>query len=111
MIALTGLTLSTGNYDIARSILRAFVKHVDQGMLPNHFPDGGEAPEYNTVDATLWFFEAARALFAYSGDEEFVRTELYPCSRISSPGMFEALVTESGLIRAVCSTQAKQECS
>ena len=35
-------------------------------------------PEYNTVDATLWFFEAARAYLAYTGDEEFVRTELYP---------------------------------
>jgi predicted glycogen debranching enzyme len=78
MIALPGLTLSTGKYDVARSILRAFAKHVDQGMLPNRFPDAGETPEYNTVDATLWFFEAARALVAYSGDEEFVRTELYP---------------------------------
>ena len=47
-------------------------------MLPNRFPDAGETPEYNTVDATLWFFEAARAYLAYTGDEEFVRTELYP---------------------------------
>ncbi|MGA8310187.1 MAG: amylo-alpha-1,6-glucosidase, partial [Terriglobales bacterium] len=37
-----------------------------------------ETPEYNTVDATLWFFEAARAFLAYTGDEEFVRNELYP---------------------------------
>jgi len=78
MIALPGLTLPTGKHDVARSILRVFAKHVDQGMLPNRFPDAGETPEYNTVDATLWFFEAARALFAYSDDEEFVRTELYP---------------------------------
>ena len=48
-------------------------KHVDQGMLPNRFPDAGETPEYNTVDATLWFFEAARAFLAYTGDLEFVR--------------------------------------
>jgi len=78
MIALPGLTLSTGKYDVARSILRTFAKHVNQGMLPNRFPDVGEAPEYNTVDATLWFFEAARAFLDYAGDTEFVRTELYP---------------------------------
>jgi predicted glycogen debranching enzyme len=47
-------------------------------MLPNRFPDGGEAPEYNTIDATLWFFEAARAFLEYSGDVDFVRAELYP---------------------------------
>jgi len=78
MIALPGLTLPTGKYDVARSILRTFAKHVDRGMLPNRFPDAGETPEYNTVDATLWFFEAARAYLSYTGDLEFVRDELYP---------------------------------
>jgi predicted glycogen debranching enzyme len=77
MISLPGLTLPTGKHDVARSILNTFAKHVDQGMLPNRFPDAGETPEYNTVDATLWFFEAARAYLAYTGDEGFVRTELY----------------------------------
>jgi predicted glycogen debranching enzyme len=77
MIALPGLTLPTGKYEVARSILRTFAKHVDQGMLPNRFPDAGETPEYNTVDATLWFFEAARAYLAYTGDLDFVRNELY----------------------------------
>jgi predicted glycogen debranching enzyme len=78
MIALPGLTLPTGKHDIARSILRTFARHVDQGMLPNRFPDAGETPEYNTVDATLWFFEAARAYLAYTADLDFVRQELYP---------------------------------
>jgi predicted glycogen debranching enzyme len=77
MIALPGLTLVTGRADIARSILLEFAKHVDRGMLPNRFPDAGEQPEYNTVDATLWFFEAIRALLAYTSDEEFVRANLY----------------------------------
>jgi predicted glycogen debranching enzyme len=58
--------------------LRTFAKHVNQGMLPNRFPDAGETPEYNTVDATLWFFEAARAYLAYTGDLDFVGKELYP---------------------------------
>ncbi len=78
MIALPGLTLPTGKQEVARSILREFAKHVDQGMLPNRFPDAGETPEFNTVDATLWFFEAARAYLAYTGDLSFVRDELYP---------------------------------
>jgi len=78
MIALPGLTLATGKHNVARSILRTFARLVDQGMLPNRFPDSGETPEYNTVDATLWFFEAARAYLAYTGDLEFVRNELYP---------------------------------
>jgi predicted glycogen debranching enzyme len=68
MIALPGLTLTTGKYDVARSVLRAFAKHVDQGMLPNRFPDAGETPEYNAVDAALWFSEAARAYLAYTSD-------------------------------------------
>ena len=78
MIALPGLTLPTARHDVAKSILRTFAQHVDQGLLPNRFPDAGEPPEYNTVDATLWFFEAARAYLGYTHDFELVRTELYP---------------------------------
>jgi predicted glycogen debranching enzyme len=77
MISLPGLTLATGRADVARSILLEFSKYVDEGMLPNRFPDAGEEPEYNTVDATLWFFEAVRALVAHTQDAEFVRAELY----------------------------------
>jgi hypothetical protein len=58
MIALPGLTLVTGRLDVAKNVLLAFAACVNQGMLPNRFPDDGEAPEYNTADATLWFFEA-----------------------------------------------------
>jgi predicted glycogen debranching enzyme len=77
MIALPGLTLPTLRYDVARSILRTFAQHVDRGMLPNRFPDADETPEYNTVDATLWVFEAVRAYLAYTGDLDFVQQELY----------------------------------
>ena len=78
MIALPGLTLATGRDEIARSILREFAGHVDQGMLPNRFPDAGETPEYNTIDATLWYFEAVRSLLQYTADYAFVRDQLYP---------------------------------
>jgi predicted glycogen debranching enzyme len=77
MIALPGLALATGRPEVARGILRAFAGVVDGGMLPNRFPDSGEAPEYNSVDSTLWFLEAIRAYLEYTGDIDFVRTSLY----------------------------------
>ncbi len=78
MIALPGLTLSTGRMEDARSILREFAKHMNRGMLPNRFPDAGEQPEYNTVDATLWMFEATRQFLATTDDRDWVLRELYP---------------------------------
>lgn len=77
MIALPGLTLTTGRFEIARSILLQFAGSVDRGMLPNRFPDTGDIPEYNTVDATLWFFQAIHAYLAATGDHAFVRENLY----------------------------------
>jgi predicted glycogen debranching enzyme len=68
MIALPGLTLTTGRADVARRILLAFARYVDTGMLPNNFPDAGGKPEYNTVDAALWYIEAARQYLAATGD-------------------------------------------
>jgi predicted glycogen debranching enzyme len=58
MIALPGLATVLGRYDIAANILKTYASFVDRGMLPNRFPDGGETPEYNTADATLWMFHA-----------------------------------------------------
>jgi predicted glycogen debranching enzyme len=78
MIALPGITLITGRHDAARAILGEFALHISQGMLPNRFPDAGEQPEYNTVDAALWFFEAARAYLEYTGDRQFVLEQVYP---------------------------------
>jgi predicted glycogen debranching enzyme len=77
MISLPGLTLTTGRPEIARSILRTFAQYVDQGMLPNRFPDAGETPEYNTVDATLWYFEAIRQYYAATEDDDLLR-DLFP---------------------------------
>jgi predicted glycogen debranching enzyme len=77
MISLPGLTISTGRPEVARSILRTFARYVNQGMLPNRFPDAGESPEYNTVDATLWYFEAIRAYHSATGNDDLLR-ELFP---------------------------------
>ena len=81
MITLPGLTLVTGHPEIAKSILQAFARTVDQGMLPNRFPDSGEAPEYNTIDATLWMFAAVEALVRYTSDLRFVKAQLYETLR------------------------------
>lgn len=72
MISIPGLTISTGRPEVARSILQTFAKYVDKGMLPNSFPDSGETPEYNTVDATLWYFEAIRVYIEATGDDELL---------------------------------------
>jgi predicted glycogen debranching enzyme len=72
MISLPGLTLATGRPEVARSVLRTFAQYIDRGMLPNRFPDAGEKPEYNTVDATLWYFEAIRAYYSATEDEDLL---------------------------------------
>jgi len=77
MIALPGLVLATQRYAEAASILRTFAAYASEGMLPNRFPDQGEAPEYNTVDATLWYFHALSAYVEASGDQELLR-DLFP---------------------------------
>lgn len=77
MIALPGLTLATGRPEVAASILRTYAQFVDQGMLPNRFPDAGETPEYNTVDATLWYFVALHEVVTATGDVALAR-ELFP---------------------------------
>src|ERR1700738_2616353 len=77
MIALPGLTLVTGRVDIAKKILESFARYIDGGMLPNNFPDADGRPEYNTVDAALWFFEAVRQYFAATQDTETL-SRLFP---------------------------------
>jgi predicted glycogen debranching enzyme len=78
MISLPGLTLATQRNSDAASILRTFAGLVSEGMLPNRLPEhGAGAPEYNTADATLWFFHALSAYVEASGDHELLR-ELFP---------------------------------
>lgn len=78
MIALPGICLATGRFDEARSILELFAGAASEGMLPNRFADDGSGPEYNTVDAALWYVVAAGKYLAYTGDLKFVEQVLYP---------------------------------
>ncbi len=83
MISLPGLCLTTGRYGVAKEILSAFAGAVHNGLLPNRFSDSsssdsGAGAEYNTVDASLWFFQAIYAYAEASGDWQFAQTEMLP---------------------------------
>ena len=77
MIALPGLTLATGRPAVAAQVLRTFARFISEGMLPNRFPDAGETPEYNTADATLWYFVALHEYLQFTDDIALAR-ELWP---------------------------------
>jgi predicted glycogen debranching enzyme len=77
MIALPGLATALGRYDTAAGILRSYASLLDRGMLPNRFPEGGAAPEYNTADATLWLFHALHDYLEARPDPGLVH-ELFP---------------------------------
>jgi predicted glycogen debranching enzyme len=74
MISLPGVCLSTGRFDIARDILQSFAGYVDGGMIPNRFPDSKSEPDYNTVDATLWFVHACDRYCKAARDSAFQKT-------------------------------------
>jgi predicted glycogen debranching enzyme len=78
MIALPGLCLTTGRHTVARDILETFAGAVHNGLLPNRFSDNGSGAEYNTVDASLWFFQAIHAYADASGDWDFAVQKMRP---------------------------------
>ena len=106
MISLPGIALGTGRVDLAAATLRAFVPFIDRGMLPNRFPDDGAAPEYNTVDAALWFVEAVRECAASPGVDPGFAAEMFPALQAVIDGYmagtrYEIGVDEAdGLVRA-----------
>ena len=77
MIALPGVCISTGQYETAKEILRTFAVHERRGLMPNLFPEGGNEPLYNTVDAALLFINCVYLYYQAAGDKAFVR-EMYP---------------------------------
>ncbi|TLD43462.1 MAG: putative glycogen debranching enzyme, archaeal type, TIGR01561 [Candidatus Jettenia ecosi] len=77
MISLPGLTLVQGRFEDARKILLSYARYVSKGMIPNRFPDYGETPEYNTVDASLWYIHAVYQYLRFTKDFNTVRRDLY----------------------------------
>src|SRR5438067_8690795 len=96
MISLPGLLIALNRLPEARGVLRGFLAHVDRGLIPNAFPDRpGDKPESNTVDATLWMFQAVYAYVKASADVRFLRGEFYPAAKEIIRGQQEG--TQDGI--------------
>ena len=80
-IALAGLLLSTGRFDEAKSVLPTFAQAADDGMIPNRFDDSGDSAYFNSVDASLWFINAAFQYLNATGDSKTFAQELLPTIR------------------------------
>ena len=82
MIALSGCCLSTGRYEDAKSILRTFLAYEKNGLVPNLFPEGDQAPMYNTVDAALLLIDSVWQYVQRTGDWAFAWEAWEPMDRI-----------------------------
>jgi predicted glycogen debranching enzyme len=77
LIALPGITLVPGRFDIAKEILEGLATYTRQGIIPNTFDDRDSSPAYNTVDASLWYIDRVFQYLKYSNDTSFLNT-YYP---------------------------------
>ena len=80
-IALPGLLLSTGRFEEAKSVLTTFAAAADEGMIPNRFDDYSNTAHFNSVDASLWFINAAFQYLNATGDSETFTRQLLPVIR------------------------------
>jgi predicted glycogen debranching enzyme len=80
-IALPGLLLSTGRFEEAKSVLTTFAVAADEGMIPNRFDDYSNTTHLNSVDASLWFINAAFQYLKTSGDSETFTRQFLPVIR------------------------------
>jgi len=79
LISLPGLTLVLGRIEDAKKILQTFNQYCYEGLIPNSFSDSPQqTPAYNTVDATLWYFQAILQYLKYTGDFQFIREAFWP---------------------------------
>jgi predicted glycogen debranching enzyme len=80
-IALPGLLLETGRFDEAKSVLTTFVQAAEDGMIPNRFDDYTNTAHFNSVDASLWFINAAFQYLDATDDLETFEQQLLPTIR------------------------------
>src|SRR5882724_635403 len=78
LMSLPGLLLVTGRHQEAAEILKTFASYTRDGIVPNRFADATGEPEYNTVDASLWFIVAAFHYLRYTKDFDFIQNHLWP---------------------------------
>ena len=82
MIALPGCCMATGRLEDAKSILRTFLAYEKDGLVPNLFPEGDQAPMYNTVDAALILIDSVWQYVQRTGDWAFAWEAWDPMDRI-----------------------------
>jgi glycogen debranching enzyme len=80
-LSLPGLLLLTGRFEDAKSVLTTFAAAVDEGMIPNRFDDYGDTAYFNSIDASLWFINAAFQYLAATGDSETFTQQILPTIR------------------------------
>ena len=80
-VALPGLLLSTRRFDEAKSVLTTFAQAADEGMIPNRFDDHSDTAYFNSVDASLWFINAAFQYLSATGNSQTFMQELLPVIR------------------------------
>jgi predicted glycogen debranching enzyme len=80
-ISIPGLLLATGRQEDAKSLLVTFAQATDEGMIPNRFDDYSGTAYFNSVDASLWFIQAAFQYLDYTGDSESFTREMLPVIR------------------------------
>ena len=80
LIALPGLTLTTGRFDIAKGLLQTMSHYCRDGLIPNTFPEGQNEPIYNSLDASLWWIETLGLYLEATEDWDFLK-EQYPIVR------------------------------
>ena len=78
LISFEGIFLVTKKYDIAKKILRAAVKDIRCGLVPNTYSEADHEPLYNSVDASLLLFEQVKKYIDYTSDYDFIMKEIYP---------------------------------
>ncbi len=74
MISIPGLCLCTDRVEVARKIITDYASQMKQGLIPNRFVERGQQPEYNTVDATLWFAHAIHQTLEAEWNDEFAQS-------------------------------------
>lgn len=104
MIAFGGLLLSTSRFEEAKDVLLSFAKYLHHGLIPNMFPDDGQDPLYNTVDASLWYVHAVDQYVRKTSDLETLRL-LFPVlekiiQHYQKGTLFSISMDEDGLIHA-----------
>ncbi len=104
MIAIGGLTIATKQFEIAKEIILSFKKYIHNGLLPNMFPDEGLDPLYNSVDASLWYFQAIYQYYLATQDSKLLK-EVYPTLTIIVKAFisgtdFSIYMDDDGLIHA-----------